>query len=244
MTLSQIYGHLIPGASQGDIEALVTEELALEKRICFAFRPVLDLIAQARSRGMKVIVVSDTYFNETQLADLIASTVGAPDASSLFDALYCSSRYGRAKHDGLFDDVIDALAVPADQVLHIGDNPAADLQGANDRGVRGVHFTAFTKPIQEASRMAVVAGSMLMPSVRTSSPAHELCHALWAQHATQLDAPEARRTHRAGADHAGVRALAGGSRAGDEGRRGKPAPGLPAPRRMASAPRLRAADRR
>lgn len=190
VTLSQIYGHLIPGASQGDIEALVTEELALEKRICFAFRPVLDLIARARARGMKVIVVSDTYFNETQLGELIASTIGAPDASSLFDALYCSSRYGRAKHDGLFDDVIGALAIPADQVLHIGDNPAADLQGANDRGVRGVHFTAFTKPIQEASRMAVVAGSMLMPSVRTSSPAHELCHALWAQHAIQLDAPE------------------------------------------------------
>jgi len=190
VTLSQIYGHLIPGASQGEIETLVTEELALEKRICFAFRPVLDLISRARARGMKVVVVSDTYFDEAQLGELIGSTIGAADASSLFDALYCSSRYGRAKHDGLFDDVIDALAIPADQILHIGDNPAADLQGANDRGVRGVHFTAFSKPIQEASRMAVVAGSMLLPSVRTSSPAHELCHALWAQHATQLDAPE------------------------------------------------------
>lgn len=38
--------------------------------------------------------------------------------------------------------------------------------------------------------MATAAGSMLMPSVRLSSPAHELCHALWAQHAAQLDAPE------------------------------------------------------
>lgn len=190
VTLAEIYGHLIPEASQGDIETLVTEELAVEKRICFAFRPVLELIAQARMRGMKVIVVSDTYFNESQLGELIGSTVGAPDASSLFDALYCSSRHGRAKHDGLFDDVVGALAVPADHILHIGDNPAADLQGANDCGVRGVHFTAFTRPIQEASRMAVAAGSMLMPSVRASSPAHELCHALWAQHATQLDAPE------------------------------------------------------
>jgi hypothetical protein len=139
---------------------------------------------------MKVIVVSDTYFNESQLSELIGSTIGAPNATSLVDELYCSSRYGRAKHDGLFDDVLSALQIPADQVLHIGDNPAADLQGANDCGVRGVHFNAFTKELLEASRLATVAGSMLVPSVRASRPAHELCHSLWAQHATQLDAPE------------------------------------------------------
>ncbi len=190
VTLSQIYRHVLPTARDTDIESLAAEELAIEKQVCFAFRPVLDLIAQARSRSMKVIVVSDTYFNESQLSELIGSTIGAPDASTLFDQIYCSSRYGRAKHDGLFDDVLAALAMPADQILHIGDNPAADLQGANRSGVRGVHFTAFTREIQEASRMATAAGSILMPSVRSSVPAHELCHALWAQHATQLDAPE------------------------------------------------------
>jgi FMN phosphatase YigB (HAD superfamily) len=190
VTLDEIYRHALPKAPDSDIAQLVADELAMEMRVCYVFMPVLQLIERAKARGMKVIIISDTYFNSEQLSALIGSTIGKADASSLVDAIYCSSTYGRNKHGHLFKDVLKELRVAPDSILHLGDNPDADLTGANACGLRGVQLSAFTKELNDIKRLTPAAASILAATVRDRIPAYDICSALWAQHTVGLDNPE------------------------------------------------------
>ncbi|MFO1435238.1 MAG: HAD hydrolase-like protein [Gammaproteobacteria bacterium] len=190
VSLAQIYRHALPNVPDNDIDQLVADELAMEMRVCYVFKPVLQLIERAKARGMKVIIVSDTYFNSDQLSALIGSTVGNSDASELVDAIYCSSRYGRSKHERLFNDVLKDLHVVPDSILHVGDNPGADLHGANECGLRGVQLLAFNKHLLDLKRMTPAAASIISPKVRNNMPAYDICSALWAQNTVGVDNPE------------------------------------------------------
>ena len=181
--LGDIYRAAAPGADDGQIAQLVADELGLEKEICFAFEPMLRLIRQAKGRGMRVIIVSDTYFDETQLRELLSSALCVDSLSGLIDEVFCSSRFGVSKFNGLFGKVLSELGQGAEQVLHVGDNIAADLAGALKSGIRGVHFSAFSEEIDEVMRLHGAAASVLAPEVRRERPLPGLCHAIWAEHA-------------------------------------------------------------
>ena len=184
--LREIYRAAVPNASEAHISRLVADELDLEKRICYAFGPMLRLIERARQHGMRVIIVSDTYFDESQLRELISGAIGVASLDGLIDEVFCSSRFGVSKFNGLFADVVRALGVREQDILHIGDNMAADVAGAFKSGVTGVHFKAFAEPIDELIRLQAAATNMLVPEVRKDRPLHGLCNALWAEHAGSL----------------------------------------------------------
>lgn len=187
VSLAEIYRHTIPGAGDDDIAQLVADELALEKVVCFAFAPMLALVRRAKARGKRVIIVSDTYFDEPQLRELISAALGVESLDGLIDQVFCSSRFGVSKFNGLFDDVVRELGVDKNDILHIGDNVAADVAGAFRSGVKGVHFSAFSESIEEVIRLHAAAANILVPQIRNQRPLPSLCNALWAQHANKLD---------------------------------------------------------
>src|SRR3546814_6843027 len=51
VTIADIYRTLVPHADEAAIADAVPAELAAEARHCFAFRPTVDLIREATSRG-------------------------------------------------------------------------------------------------------------------------------------------------------------------------------------------------
>lgn len=190
VSLAEIYRHTVPGAADDEIAQLVADELALEKSICFGFAPMLALVRRAKAAGKRVIIVSDTYFDEQQLRELIAAALGVESLDGLIDHVYCSSRFGVSKFNGLFAEVMRELNADPGDILHIGDNVAADVAGAFKSGIQGVHFSAFSEPIEEVIRLHAAAANILLPQIRDRRPLPSLCNALWAQHANQLDAAQ------------------------------------------------------
>lgn len=148
----------------------VAAELALEARHCFAFAPTVALIAAARARGLEVIVVSDTYLSQAQLRALIADAAGAEVAAAI-GRIFASSEHGVGKGDGLFDEVLKALGVPPETILHVGDNPRADGDAAERAGLHAVHIRQFDDATAKRLRLEAAVATIVDPATRLTRPA-------------------------------------------------------------------------
>lgn len=160
VTLRDIYKRLMPEADAATIEAEMAIETALEAQHCFAFAPTVALMQEAKRRGMQVIIVSDTYLQQDQLAELLLAATG-PEVFGLIDRIFCSCDYGRSKHHGLFDDVLREIGEEPGAILHIGDNPAADYVGARRAGLDARHLIQFAGSTEERLRREAAAGRIM-----------------------------------------------------------------------------------
>ncbi|HWK34793.1 HAD family hydrolase [Sphingomonas sp.] len=169
--LDEIYRRMLTRGTPEEIEAAVAHELALEAAHCFPFAPVVELMRDARARGLRVILVSDMYLSEAELRGLIAASAG-DDVLALVDAIFMSSAYGTAKSEDLFPMVLEAIGAAPDQVLHVGDNRAADYEGAARAGLHAVHFQQFDDEVIQRLRLETAAGIMLDPAIRVTVPSY------------------------------------------------------------------------
>jgi len=159
-TICEIHAALLQDRIGEAHAASVTAELEAEARHCYAFRPTADLIADAKSRGLKVAIVSDTYLDRAQLSALIRS-VGGETLLEQIDHVFCSSEYGQSKAEGLFRHVLRETGVAPGRVLHIGDNPVADFEAATAAGIHALHLVQFDEPTQQRLRFEAAAGTMV-----------------------------------------------------------------------------------
>ena len=171
--IAEIYAQLLPNADASVRASMVAQELAAEARHCFGFAPVIALMRDAKARGLQVVIVSDTYLDAGQLGTLIADAAGE-DVRGLIDLIFCSSEFGKSKGEGLLAAVIDQLGVPAQTILHIGDNRAADLIGGQKAGVQALHLKQFTETTEQRLRLEAATGAMIhvgtTPPDRHSQP--------------------------------------------------------------------------
>ncbi|MER8843048.1 hypothetical protein NKH86_31050 [Mesorhizobium sp. M0913] len=142
-------------------ELLAEAEIQTEMNVCFAFAPYVELIRLAHNRGIKVIIVSDTYLHEDQLRRLLARHL-PPDAMQAISKIYCSVDYGTPKSHSLFHIVIRECGVLASQILHIGDNAVADAQVPRKLGVRALHFLPFDRKLADFLRLQHAASPLIV----------------------------------------------------------------------------------
>ncbi|UIY43231.1 rhamnan synthesis F family protein [Methylobacterium radiotolerans] len=138
VNLSEIYAELT--ASETIPANVVAQAHALEKRIDLgALRPrpeVIAVLRAAHERGKRIVLMTDTYYEETDIRDILQA-IGVAD---LFAALYVSNAVGARKDRGdLWRHVEEAEAVPRARWLHIGDNEHSDIQAACDRRIPYLH---------------------------------------------------------------------------------------------------------
>lgn len=173
VSLEDIYAQLLPNGSPAQREEAIAAELALEARHCFAFGPTVELMRAAKRAGLKVIIVSDTYCSVAQLEKLILEAAG-PEVAGLIDQVFCSSQIGRPKAIGMFTDVLARLNVAPASILHLGDNPKADYDGATRAGITAVHLEQFPKGAVKRLRleasMAAMAGTAADGSIAGAQP--------------------------------------------------------------------------
>lgn len=167
--IEEIHARLRPG---GEVQASIAEELAAEARHCFGFAPVQELIRAAKARGLGVMIVSDTYLDETQLRALIAAAAGE-DTAAAIDRIFPSSAYGVNKADGLFGPVLESLGCSPGEVLHLGDNPVADQVAPAKLGVNTVHLLQFDEAARARLRLEAAASAVIHPDVRVTRPAFQ-----------------------------------------------------------------------
>ncbi|MER9304278.1 HAD family hydrolase [Mesorhizobium sp. M0496] len=147
--------------SSEERELLAEAEIRTEVSVCFAFSPYVELIRLAHTRGIKIIVVSDTYFRQDELRRLLARHLPV-DVMQAISKVYCSVDYGTSKSDALFQVVIRECGVPASHLLHIGDDGVADAQAPRKLGVQALHFVPFDREVAEFLRLQRAASSLIV----------------------------------------------------------------------------------
>ena len=120
---------LEPGSLEIDVESAAEDiiglELELEAESLRVNDDVCELVRQAKSLGKTVVVTSDMYL-EMKHIEYLLGVLGI-DVHRIF----VSSEYGETKRSGrLFRRVAKELEVAAGDIVHIGDNVDADLDGA------------------------------------------------------------------------------------------------------------------
>lgn len=158
--IADIYRELLPNADSTAREDAIEAELDAEARLCFGFTPTIDLMREARRRGIGIVVVSDTYLDEAQLRGLIAAAAG-DDVAAMIDRLFCSSVYGRSKGEGLFELVLAELGTAPATILHIGDNRKADVDGVAPFGVHTLHLKQFGESTEQRLRLEAAVGAIV-----------------------------------------------------------------------------------
>jgi FMN phosphatase YigB (HAD superfamily) len=166
--LADIYRAAFPELGDEQVRSLAAAEIEVEKRACYAFAPTVDLMRAARARGLRIALVSDTYFDEKQLRQLLSAALGERDLA-LIDKIFCSNAFGRSKVNGLFGEVIGKLSVSSSAILHIGDNESADVIAPRSAGVRALHFVHHDQPVQDILRWQAAAGALLVPTLRQTA---------------------------------------------------------------------------
>lgn len=170
VSIEAIHARMLPAADATALAAAVRCEIDAEARHCFAFAPVVALIREAKARGLKVIIVSDTYFSSTQLGELIRRAAGHEMADAI-DSIFTSSEYGLSKGEGLFSQVVEAMVVAPNAILHLGDNLRADQLAPAELGVMTAHFKQFDDAAETRLRHEAMAGVMIDPATRQTVPA-------------------------------------------------------------------------
>lgn len=175
VSIEDIYREALPAAGPGEVKALADAEIACEARYCFIFKPVFDLIVQAKEQGLKVIIVSDTYLGSAQLRKLLAGAM--PQLDGLLDEVYCSSEQGMSKGAGIWRKVLPALKVKPEEVLHLGDNEDADYRSPQRFGMRSVHLVHHGEGTREMLAARAQVGVQLFPELRYRLPLPSYHHA-------------------------------------------------------------------
>ncbi|MEM7701657.1 MAG: HAD family hydrolase [Pseudomonadota bacterium] len=152
VSLADIYAAAMPGAPCDAIEAAIQEELDTETATCFAFAPAVDLIRAAKAKGLRVIIVSDTFLTAQQLRALIERVAGE-EVATMIDRVFASCEVGLSKAQGLLGKVPKAMKCRPTEILHIGDNPKADLEGARAVGTPALHMVQFSSSAQQRLRL-------------------------------------------------------------------------------------------
>lgn len=94
--------------------------------------PALDRLA---AQGLRLAVVSN--WDERLRAVLRGLALDAR-----FESIVVSCEVGHAKpHPAIFAEATRRLGLPANRILHIGDNPDADLHGARNAGLHALQIS-------------------------------------------------------------------------------------------------------
>ncbi len=191
ITLDEIYELMMPTADAETRAAASAAELDAEARHAFAFKPTVDLIRDARRRGLKVIVVSDMYMSSAQLSALIAAVAGQ-EVLDLIDRVFCSADHGVTKSSGLFPIVLKQLGVRPFEVLHLGDNLKADFESPRDLGLFALHLEQFDDEAAARIRMEAAVSVMIEDAGDERFPTLQPHRAAVAAMLPRLEDPAAR----------------------------------------------------
>ncbi|MEZ2718660.1 HAD family hydrolase [Niallia circulans] len=137
VSLDQIYNY-IPNFI-GDVQALKELELQIECEMSYLNPNILSLLFDCKNKGIKIVLVSNMYLSTRQIEYILIANNFNID---IVDSIYVSSDYKVSKVDGsLFEVVLRDFKVHSlEKIIHIGDNKVADIQGANNVGIKSIHY--------------------------------------------------------------------------------------------------------
>jgi FMN phosphatase YigB (HAD superfamily) len=169
VTLTEIYQQLFPETRDpGTTSLCAAREQEIEASLCFISPAVIECMREAHRRGMAVIVVSDTYFNAGQLRRLLVAVF--PELDYLIDSVFCSSDYRIGKAHGLWRYVLEELSESPDALLHVGDNPIADVSVPRKLGITSLLFERYCRTANQTRQRRECATRLMFEGVGDTQP--------------------------------------------------------------------------
>ena len=96
------------------------------------FPEVHDVLRDFRAAGYRLAICSNWSWHLDTLCERL-------DLAKYFERVIVSARVGYSKpHPGIFEYALDVLNARPEEVIHIGDNPIADVGGALGVGIRPI----------------------------------------------------------------------------------------------------------
>lgn len=95
----------------------------------------LTLLPYLRSIGKKIVIVTEGP------QDAQEWTIERLGLSEHMDELVTTNKVGKAKTDGLFGRVLDALGIEGKDMVYIGDNYARDIVPAREQGITAIYLS-------------------------------------------------------------------------------------------------------
>lgn len=137
--------------NESDVDDLVAMEIALENQLLVFDKDLVNLIQYAVQKNIKVILVSDTYFEHSQITQFLSNKppFQSTEFLPLIHEIYLSCEYGCGKRYGLFDRILKDLQVLPAEMLHIGDNYVSDCLGAAQEGIATLHYPKYEDTFKE-----------------------------------------------------------------------------------------------
>ena len=134
-----------PGVSRVMTPALFEEALAGYIEPVLQLPPELEpgaevAVRELASRGVALGIISNTGRTP---GVILRRVLERHDLLRHFTAVSYSDEVGYRKPDAeIFRRTLAELGIGAGEAAHVGDNPVADVQGAQGVGMRGVHYAA------------------------------------------------------------------------------------------------------
>lgn len=109
-----------------------------------------ETLRWARARGLRVGLISNTGRTPGWVLRSVLSELGL---APFIDAMVFSNEHGECKpRRSIFDALASALGVSLEETVFVGDNVFVDVFGAQQCGMRAVHFVPPVRGLAVASR--------------------------------------------------------------------------------------------
>ena len=146
--IAEVYARLAACGVLSDAPAGAALEFAVEQSVCRPI-PAMRAALLAREPGQRLVFLSDTMLPGAWLARLLASCGYGADCEVI-----SSADTRQSKHSGrLYARLLEQLGLPPAEILHIGDNPQADIANARRHGLATLD-RPWNRPPPEAETVA------------------------------------------------------------------------------------------
>jgi FMN phosphatase YigB (HAD superfamily) len=180
VSLSDIYRELLPQADETLIGQAVDAEVSCEIAHGFIYEPVARLIRRAHQRGLRTIVVSDTYLSSAQLRHMLSELMG--EDCGLIQQIHCSSEAGKAKTTGIWPEILRRENRLPHQLFHLGDNRQADQEAPARLGIGAAWLENHPGDLVTLMGQRTIAALQVMPELRHTHALPNQFHAQLAAH--------------------------------------------------------------
>ncbi|CAI2718504.1 HAD family hydrolase [Nitrospina watsonii] len=130
-------------ATLRELLALYYEDIYAQRRV---YPETVAALEALKGRGLRLGIVSNTT-NPGYMKDREQQMLGL---SHYFEfSIYSSEAPFRKPHSSIFHLAIDRLGLPAGRILFVGDNPAADIAGAQGVGMQTAWINRDHQPVPD-----------------------------------------------------------------------------------------------
>jgi FMN phosphatase YigB (HAD superfamily) len=160
VTLALIYAEMPESLCNRDKVAQI--EVETEAEVCYVNPHVASLLYACKRKQIPVALLSDMYLSSEQLRWILASA--GLDLSSV-DTLLVSSEEHEGKSTGHLFARLKAHypQIDSHSIVHIGDNWAADVEGASKERVKGIHYNVVPEHFESLHHWEHVRHGQVLP---------------------------------------------------------------------------------